>query len=33
MQLIGPQFAEELVLNAAYKYEEEFPFYKEKPKL
>jgi aspartyl-tRNA(Asn)/glutamyl-tRNA(Gln) amidotransferase subunit A len=31
MQIIGPQFAEEVVLNAAYKYEQENPLYLKKP--
>jgi Asp-tRNA(Asn)/Glu-tRNA(Gln) amidotransferase A subunit family amidase len=34
MQLIGPQFAEELILNAAYKYEQENPLVlTKKPKI
>lgn len=33
MQIIGPQFAEEKVLNVAYRYELENPLYKLKPKL
>ncbi|MGH7203660.1 MAG: Asp-tRNA(Asn)/Glu-tRNA(Gln) amidotransferase subunit GatA, partial [Candidatus Levyibacteriota bacterium] len=33
MQIIGPQFAEQTVLNAAYAYEQENPFYLLKPKL
>jgi len=33
MQIIGPQFAEEVVLNVAYNYEQENPLYKIKPKL
>ncbi|MDO8660094.1 MAG: Asp-tRNA(Asn)/Glu-tRNA(Gln) amidotransferase subunit GatA [Candidatus Parcubacteria bacterium] len=33
MQIIGPQFAENLILNAAYKYESVNNFHKEKPKL
>jgi aspartyl-tRNA(Asn)/glutamyl-tRNA(Gln) amidotransferase subunit A len=34
MQIIGPQFAEELILNAAYKYEQENPLaLNKKPKL
>jgi aspartyl-tRNA(Asn)/glutamyl-tRNA(Gln) amidotransferase subunit A len=33
MQIIGPQFAEEIILNAAYKYEQENPLYTKKPKL
>ncbi|MGI8419364.1 MAG: Asp-tRNA(Asn)/Glu-tRNA(Gln) amidotransferase subunit GatA [Candidatus Levyibacteriota bacterium] len=33
MQIIGPQFAEQTVLNAAYAYEQENPFYLQKPKL
>jgi aspartyl-tRNA(Asn)/glutamyl-tRNA(Gln) amidotransferase subunit A len=32
-QIIGPQFAEESILNAAYKYEQVNPLYTEKPKL
>jgi len=31
MQIIGPQFAEELVLNVGYKYEQENPLYLKKP--
>jgi aspartyl-tRNA(Asn)/glutamyl-tRNA(Gln) amidotransferase subunit A len=33
MQLIGAQYAEEIILNAAYKYEQENPLYKLKPTL
>ena len=33
MQIIGPQFAEELVLKAAYNYELENPLYENKPKI
>lgn len=33
MQIMGPQFAEQTVLNAAYAYEQENPFYLNKPKL
>jgi len=33
MQIIGPQFAEEVILNAAYKYEQENPLYLKKPTL
>lgn len=33
MQIIGPQFAEELVLKVGYNYEQENPLYKEKPNL
>ena len=33
MQIIGPQFAEEVILNAAYKYEQENPLYLKKPEL
>lgn len=33
MQIIGPQFAEEIVLNVAYQYEQENPLYKIKPEL
>lgn len=32
-QIIGPQFSESLILNIAYKYEQERQFYKEKPNL
>lgn len=32
-QIIGPQFAEEIILNAAYKYQMENPLYKKKPGL
>jgi aspartyl-tRNA(Asn)/glutamyl-tRNA(Gln) amidotransferase subunit A len=32
-QIIGPQFAEEVILNAAYKYEQENPLYKKKPEI
>ncbi len=32
-QLIGPQFSESLILNVAYKYEQERAFYKTKPNL
>lgn len=32
-QLIGPQFSESLILNAAYQYEQEREFYREKPNL
>lgn len=32
-QLIGPQFSEGLILNIAYKYEQEVQFYKNKPNL
>lgn len=33
MQIIGPQFSENLILNVAYQYEQEAMFYKQKPKL
>lgn len=33
MDIIGPQFGEEKILNAAYKYEQETEWHKEKPKL
>lgn len=33
MQIIGPQFGEEVVLNVAYQYERENPLYLKKPKL
>ncbi|MBI4089135.1 MAG: Asp-tRNA(Asn)/Glu-tRNA(Gln) amidotransferase subunit GatA [Candidatus Levybacteria bacterium] len=33
MQIIGPQLAESLILNVAYKYEQETQFYKQRPKL
>jgi len=33
MQIIGPQWGEETILNVAYKYEQENPLYKIKPKL
>ena len=33
IQLIGAQYAEEIILNAAYKYEQENPLYKLKPNL
>lgn len=33
MQIIGPQFAESLILNVAYRYEQATLFYKEKPRL
>lgn len=33
MQIMGPQFAEQTVLNAAYAYEQENPFYLKKPNL
>lgn len=33
LQIIGPQFAEQTVLNAAYAYEAENPFYLKKPNL
>jgi len=33
MQIIGPQFSESLILNLAYKYEQQTEFYKQKPKL
>jgi aspartyl-tRNA(Asn)/glutamyl-tRNA(Gln) amidotransferase subunit A len=33
MQIIGPQFAEEVVLQAAYNYEQENPLYLKKPNL
>lgn len=33
MQIIGPQFAEEVVLNVAYSYEQENPLYLKKPKI
>ena len=32
-QIIGPQFAEEVILNAAFKYQEENPLYLKKPKI
>lgn len=32
-QLIGPQFSEGLILNIAYKYEQEVQFYKKKPNI
>ena len=32
-QIIGPQFSEALILNIAYRYEQEKQFYKQKPKL
>jgi len=32
-QIIGPQFAEEIILNAAYKYQQENPLYLKKPNL
>ena len=32
-QLIGPQFSESLILNAAYQYEQEKEWYKQKPSL
>ena len=33
MQIIGPQFAEELILKVAYNYEQENPLYLKKPKI
>jgi len=33
MQIIGPQFSEELIINAAYKFEQEVSFKERKPKL
>ena len=33
MQIIGPQFAEEVILNAAYQYEQENPLYLKKPNI
>ncbi len=33
MQLIGAQYAEEMILNAAYKYEQENPLYLKKPNI
>lgn len=33
MQIIGPQFSEELIINAAHKYEQEVSFKERKPKL
>jgi len=33
MQIIGPQFGEETILNLAYQYEKETNWRKEKPKL
>jgi aspartyl-tRNA(Asn)/glutamyl-tRNA(Gln) amidotransferase subunit A len=33
MQIIGPQFAEEKILNAAYRYQQENPLYLKKPNL
>lgn len=33
MQIIGPQFAEEVVLNVAYNYEQENPLFNLKPKI
>ena len=33
MQLIGAQYGEEIILNAAHKYEQENPLYKLKPNL
>ena len=33
LQIIGPQFAEEIILNAAFKYQEENPLYLKKPNL
>ncbi len=33
LQIIGPQFAEERILNVAYKYEQENPLYLKKPNL
>lgn len=33
LQIIGPQFAEEIILNAAYQYQQENPLYLKKPKL
>lgn len=33
MQIIGPQFSEELIINAAYKYEQEKHFNERKPEL
>lgn len=33
MQIIGPQFAESLILNVAFQYEQATSWYKEKPKL
>jgi aspartyl-tRNA(Asn)/glutamyl-tRNA(Gln) amidotransferase subunit A len=33
MQIIGPQFGEEIVLNVAYQYEQENPLYLKKPEL
>lgn len=32
-QIIGPQFSEKLILNVAYKYEQETTWYKRRPKL
>ena len=33
IQIIGPQFAEEIILNAGYKYQQENPLYLKKPNL
>lgn len=33
LQIIGPQFAEEIILNAAYNYQKENPLYLKKPNL
>jgi len=33
MQVIGPQFAESLILNVAYKYEQQKPFYRQRANL
>lgn len=33
MQMVAPQFKESLILNIAYKYEQQTEFYKQKPKL